>query len=52
MLRRDYGLIILQSPHPKEFNRQGVSIMAKYHFASTVEVKQNLLNEGKTEADI
>lgn len=40
------------SPYPEEFNRQAVSIVAKYHFAPTEAAKQNLLREGKNEADI
>lgn len=42
----------LQSPFPEEFNRQAVSIIAKYNFAPTQEAKRNLLNEGKKEENI
>jgi len=35
------------SPYPEEFNRQAVSIVAKYNFAPTVNAKANLLSEGK-----
>ncbi len=42
----------LYSPFPEEFNRQGVGIIAKYHFAPTDEARQNLLKEGKDENDI
>ena len=35
------------SPYPEEFNRQGISLIAKYNFAPTKLAKQNLLNEGK-----
>ena len=42
----------IYSPYPEEFNRQAVSIVAKYHFAPTELARKNLLNEGKNEADI
>ncbi len=42
----------LRSPFPEEFNRQAVSIIARYHFAPTETAKQNLLNEGKKEENI
>lgn len=35
------------SPYPEEFNRQAVSIIAKYNFAPTELSKENLLKEGK-----
>ena len=35
------------SPYPEEFNRQAVSIVAKYNFAPTENAKANLLSEGK-----
>lgn len=37
----------LYSPYPEEFNRQAVSILAKYHFAPTELSKENLVREGK-----
>lgn len=37
----------IYSPYPEEFNRQAVSIIAKYNFAPTELSKQNLLREGK-----
>ena len=37
----------ISSPFPEEFNRQAVSIVAKYNFAPTVQSKENLLREGK-----
>ncbi|WP_407879625.1 non-hydrolyzing UDP-N-acetylglucosamine 2-epimerase [Owariibacterium komagatae] len=37
----------IYSPYPEEFNRQAVSIIAKYNFAPTELAKQNLLKEGK-----
>lgn len=37
----------IYSPFPEEFNRQAVSIIAKYNFAPTPLARQNLLNEGK-----
>ncbi len=42
----------LRSPFPEEFNRQAVSVIARYHFAPTETAKQNLLNEGKKEENI
>ena len=42
----------IYSPYPEEFNRQAVSIVAKYHFAPTVLSKENLLREGKDENTI
>lgn len=38
----------IYSPYPEEFNRQSVSIIAKYNFAPTYFAKENLLKEGKT----
>ena len=35
------------SPYPEEFNRQAVSIIAKYNFSPTELSKENLLKEGK-----
>ena len=37
----------IYSPYPEEFNRQAVSLIAKYNFAPTERAKQNLINEGK-----
>jgi len=37
----------IYSPYPEEFNRQAVSIVAKYNFAPTELSKNNLINEGK-----
>lgn len=37
----------IYSPYPEEFNRQAVSIIAKYNFAPTELSKQNLLKEGR-----
>lgn len=42
----------IYSPYPEEFNRQGVGIIAKYHFSPTELSKQNLINEGKKIEDI
>lgn len=36
----------IYSPYPEEFNRQAVSIIAKYNFAPTMLSRQNLLDEG------
>lgn len=37
----------IYSPYPEEFNRQAVSILAKYNFAPTELSRQNLIKEGK-----
>ena len=37
----------IYSPFPEEFNRQGIGLIATYHFAPTQLAKQNLLKEGK-----
>ncbi len=37
----------IYSPYPEEFNRQAVSILAKYNFAPTSLSRDNLLREGK-----
>lgn len=37
----------IASPFPEEFNRQAVSILAKFNFAPTETAKNNLLKEGK-----
>lgn len=37
----------LYSPYPEEFNRQAVSIIAKYNFAPTQLAALNLIKEGK-----
>ena len=42
----------IYSPYPEEFNRQAVSILAKYNFAPTELSRQNLLREGKKEETI
>ncbi|MEK1392766.1 UDP-N-acetylglucosamine 2-epimerase (non-hydrolyzing) [Limosilactobacillus fermentum] len=42
----------LYSPFPEEFNREAVSLIAKYNFAPTELAKKNLLNEGKDEKSI
>lgn len=42
----------IYSPYPEEFNRQAVSIIAKYHFAPTELSKNNLVREGKSEKNI
>ncbi len=42
----------IYSPFPEEFNRQGVSLIAKYNFAPTKLAKENLLREGKKEESI
>lgn len=40
------------SPYPEEFNRQAVSIIARYNFAPTELSKANLVREGKDESNI
>lgn len=42
----------IYSPYPEEFNRQAVSIIAKYNFAPTELSKQNLIDEGKNPESI
>lgn len=42
----------IYSPYPEEFNRQAVSIIAKYNFTPTEISKRNLIKEGKTESSI
>lgn len=42
----------IYSPYPEEFNRQGVGIVAAYHFAPTQMSMQNLLREGKDPSNI
>ena len=42
----------IYSPYPEEFNRQAVSIIAKYNFAPTELSRQNLLREGKKDESI
>lgn len=42
----------IYSPYPEEFNRQAVSIIAKYNFAPTELSKDNLIREGKEESTI
>lgn len=42
----------LYSPYPEEFNRQAVSIIAKYNFAPTELSKENLIREGKDKSSI
>ena len=37
----------LESPFPEEFNRQAVSIVARYNFAPTEQARANLLREGR-----
>ena len=37
----------LYSPYPEEFNRQGVSIIARWNFAPTPLSRDNLIREGK-----
>lgn len=42
----------IYSPYPEEFNREAVSIIAKYNFAPTKRAKQNLLDEGRDPSSI
>lgn len=40
------------SPYPEEFNREAVSVIARYHFAPTALSKNNLIREGKDQKKI
>ena len=40
------------SPFPEEFNRAAIALVAKYHFAPTVEARDNLLKEKIAEENI
>lgn len=42
----------LEAPFPEEFNRQGVGIFSRYHFAPTIAAKNNLVKEGKDASHI
>lgn len=42
----------MYSPYPEEYNRQAVSLLAKWHFAPTNWAKHNLTQEGKDPAQI
>jgi UDP-N-acetylglucosamine 2-epimerase (non-hydrolysing) len=42
----------IYSPWPEELNRRLTSLIARYHFSPTIQSKQNLLNEGVSEARI
>lgn len=42
----------IYSPYPEEFNRQAVSIIAKFNFAPTKLAEKNLLKEGRTAESI
>ena len=42
----------IYSPYPEEFNRQGVSILAKFNFAPTEISRNNLISEGKDPSSI
>lgn len=42
----------IYSPYPEEFNRQAVSIIAKYNFAPTELARENLIKEGKASETI
>lgn len=42
----------IYSPYPEEFNRQAVGLVAKYHFAPTIQARDNLLREGKKSDNI
>ena len=42
----------LYSPYPEEFNRQAVSILAKYNFSPTALSRDNLIKEGKDPSSI
>lgn len=42
----------IYSPWPEEANRQITSVLTNYHFAPTLNSKNNLINENKKEANI
>ena len=42
----------IYSPFPEEFNRQGVGLIAAWHFAPTQRARENLLREGKDPGSI
>ena len=42
----------IYSPYPEEFNRQAVSLLAKFNFAPTETAAQQLINEGKDKDSI
>lgn len=42
----------LASPYPEEFNRQGIGLIAAYHFAPTETARLHLLQEGKKDETI
>lgn len=42
----------LYNPFPEEYNRQAISLIAKYNFAPTQKAKSNLVLEGKNEQTI
>lgn len=36
-----------ENPYPEEFNRQAISLVARYHFSPTEHSRENLLREGR-----
>ena len=42
----------INSPYPEEFNREAVSIIARYNFAPTLLARENLIREEKKEETI
>lgn len=42
----------IYSPYPEEFNREAVSIIAKYNFSPTALARENLLREGRIAENI
>lgn len=42
----------IHSPYPEEFNRQAVSIVARWNFAPTPLARENLLREGRDPASV
>ena len=42
----------IYSPFPEEINRQMTGLIAKYHFAPTIDARDNLLKEGKDSRNI
>lgn len=42
----------LTAPFPEEFNRQGIGLVARWHFAPTERARENLLREGKDPSSV
>jgi len=42
----------IYSPYPEEINRQGIGLLASFHFAPTETAKNNLISEGKNPGNV